>query len=74
MEYTRDIPYIEVTNPIVGSKYHLSWAGHGCVWRLKEIKGEWVKLETPKTRKERWAKRADLRHVRRTQYKIEKGL
>ena len=72
MIYSRDIPLLEVSDPKVGGLYHLSWAGHGCVWRLKGLKGEWVKLETPRSRKERWAKKADLRHTRRTQTKIER--
>ena len=58
-------------DPKVGQLYHLSWAGHGCVWRLMEIKRDWVKVKTPKTNKERWAKKSDLRHTRKTQYKIE---
>lgn len=71
MIYSKDIPLLEVSDPKIGGLYHLSWAGHGCVWRLKELKGEWVKLETPKTRKEKWAKRLDLRHTRSAQSKIE---
>jgi len=62
---------LEVSDPKVGGRYHLSWASHGCIWILREIKGEWVKLETPKTKKEKWAKRSDLRHTRSSQSKIE---
>lgn len=71
MIYSKDIPLLEVSDPKIGGLYHLSWAGNGCVWRLKELKGEWVKLETPKTHKEKWAKRLDLRHTRNAQSKIE---
>jgi len=71
MIYSRSVPLLEVIDPKVGALYHLSWAGHGCVWRVKEIKGGWVRLETPKTHIERWAKKSDLRHTRATQTKIE---
>ena len=73
MIYSRNIPLIEVSDPKIGALYHLAWAGHGCVWKLKEIKDEWVKLETPKTHKERWAKKSDLRHTRKDQTKIING-
>lgn len=69
--YYKNDQLIEVIEPKINGLYHLSWAGRGCVWKLKEIKGEWVKLETPKTHKEQWAKRSDLRHTRKTQMKIE---
>lgn len=69
--YSGDVPLLEVENPKVGALYHMSWAKNACVWRLKEIKGEWVKIETPKTKKEKWARRSDLRHTRKTQSNIE---
>ena len=68
---SKKIDLLKVSDPKIGSLYHLSWASNGCVWRLKEIKGEWVKVVTPKTGKERWAKINDLRHTRKQQNKIE---
>ena len=69
--YSASDPLLPVENPIIGNLYHLSWAKNGCAWVLKEINRDWVRLETPQTKKSRWAKKADLRHTRKSQNKIE---
>lgn len=55
--------YERTDKPEVGNKYHLAWANHKCVWRLKFICEDGINcwLETPKTRKKFLAKIKDLR-------------
>lgn len=51
----------------MGHLIHLSWATgryHGCCWRLKQIDGDRIYVETPKTRKGRWAKASDACYTR----------
>ncbi len=50
---------------MIGQPIHLSWANPGCVWILQAIKGDEIFLETPKTKKTRWAKAKDACYVRR---------
>lgn len=57
--------YSSATEPVVGNKYHLTWAHRGCVWILKEVlpNGK-CKLMTPKTKKILTANTADLLNLR----------
>jgi hypothetical protein len=56
-----------VTKPITGELYHVSWATPGCIWRCVGInmKTGWVKMKTPKSGKEIWAKVESLRRIRK---------
>jgi len=60
-------PLEKVDKPITGNLYHISWANPGCVWRCVEInmKTGWVKLKTPTTKKEIYAKIESLRKPRK---------
>jgi len=74
-EYTKSDPLLPVINPKIGAKYHLSWAKkHGMVWVLTAIDGDIAIMRTPKTKRVLRTKLSDLRHMRRTQLKIENGL
>ena len=55
----------KVDKPATGELYHVSWAQSGCVWRCVEIRAKsgWVKLKTPKSGKEIWAKIESLRKI-----------
>ena len=50
---------------MIDQPIHLSWVNRGCVWILKAIDDDRIFLETPKTKKTRWAKAADACYVRR---------
>jgi hypothetical protein len=70
--YSKDDPYIPVATPVIGQKYHLSWAKDpAMVWVLLEIRGVNAYMETPKTKKKLTTQRAALRHTREEQWKIE---
>ena len=73
VRYTQAADLLKVDNPIVGRKYHLTWAQRGCVWILKEINTDGVRclLQTPRTKKYLVANLSDLRHTRKEQFKIE---
>lgn len=62
-----DGKFEEVSNPVIGRYYHLSWANGGAHWILKSIDGENCTLITPKSKKERVAKVKDLRNTRKNQ-------
>jgi hypothetical protein len=73
--YYKTDDLIAVDSPKIGEKYHLSWAkSKGMVWKLLSINGEDITMITPKTGKILRAKRKDLRHLRKNQYKIEEQL
>ena len=40
--------FTPVISPIVGEKYHVSWAFKGAVFTLKRIEGEYAYLDNPK--------------------------
>jgi hypothetical protein len=53
-----------VTNPVIDTKYHLSWASNReMVWVLRRIECGTAFLETPRTKKKLEAKVNDLRHI-----------
>ena len=57
----------KVDKPITGEKYQVSWSNLGCTWICTQInmKTGWVKLKTPKTGKEIWAKLESLRKIKK---------
>lgn len=67
MRNIHDEPLEKVTKPITGDLYHVSWSTPGCVWKCVSInmKAGWVKLKTPKSGKEIWAKIESLRRIRK---------
>jgi len=72
MSKTADLPeiYKTTTLPVVGNKYHLSWAKPGCVWRLLSFNvgtGN-CDLVTIKSRKRISAKISDLRLLKENAY------
>ncbi len=70
--YKKTEALLPVEKPNVGGLYHVSWAKHGCVWRLLKIDETTgiATMITPKTRKEITVKVSDLRHTRSAQTKI----
>lgn len=62
--------YKQVDTPQIGKSYHLSWAKHGCVWKLLRIDGNTCTMQTPKTRKEIKTDISHLRHTRSEQAKL----
>lgn len=75
--YSKSDPLLPVEDkPILYEKYHVSWANNnGVVGRVKSINeiNKTVIMESPKTNVE-WknpVKWSDLRHLRKTQYKLE---
>ena len=63
--------YNSVSNPVVGEKYHTTWARKiGMVWRCIEIQETTVTLQTPKTKKIiPGVKKSDLLHIRKNNWK-----
>lgn len=59
---TTDYPLIppERAHEWIGKAVHVTWAKRGCVWRLLEIKGDYVALETIKTKRRMGAKLSDI--------------
>ena len=55
-----------VSEPVIGQKYHLSWAYKGAIFVLVEIDGNTIYLDNPKYRRKKLlkAKLSDLRHTR----------
>lgn len=71
--YRRTDPLVPVDKPVIGQRYHLSWARkHGMVWVLVAIdeRGRCT-LRTPKTHKTLYAMARDLRHTRKQQTKLQ---
>lgn len=58
------IPSTELPN-FIGKRIHLSWAPPGCTWVLKQIDGNTLYLETPKTKKKLTAHARDALYIRR---------
>ena len=53
-----------VKTPILGRKYHLSWASNrGMVWVLHQVMNDKVILKTPRTHKQLIANTKDLREI-----------
>ena len=58
--------FATVSEPVIGQKYHLSWAYKGAIFVLVEIDGSTIYLDNPKYRRKKLlrAKLSDLRHTR----------
>lgn len=67
-----DFPPIQ--NPIVGMKYHISWAHSGAVFKLIEIKGDTCYVDNPKYGREKQGlpllkcKTSELRGLRKKKH------
>ena len=63
-----DVPFGAVDSPVIGSKYHLSWAFKGAVFRLKKLDEDNIHcyLDNPKYKRKdlHKAKIGDLRALR----------
>lgn len=62
--------------PRLGESYHVSWSNKAVVGVCTKIKGEYVELSRPKTRKPfaNFIHVDELRHTRKQQERIMKGL
>lgn len=58
------IPKEQLSN-FIGKQIHLAWAKQGCTWKLLQIDGERIYLETPKTKRSLVAKASDAMYTRR---------
>lgn len=61
-----DGKFIPVDKPIIGKRYHISWAFKGAVFVLKKIEGDIAYLDNPKNRRTTLLKcnLNELRHIR----------
>jgi hypothetical protein len=44
--------FTKITNPVVGVKYHISWAFSGAVFKLVKLEGDTCYLDNPKYKRE----------------------
>jgi len=64
------VPMPKLTGePIIGKKYHVSWAHPGCVWILKEINGDKCVMKTSRTKNLITVDKKDLRGLRSNNFK-----
>ena len=44
--------FTKITNPVIGVKYHISWAFSGAVFKLVKVEGDTCYLDNPKYKRE----------------------
>lgn len=44
--------FTKITHPVIGGKYHISWAFSGAVFKLIKVEGDTCFLDNPKYRRE----------------------
>lgn len=61
-----DGKFIPVDQPVIGKKYHVSWAFKGAVFVLKRVDGDTAYLDNPKHKRDTLlkCKISELRHIK----------
>lgn len=58
--------FTKITNPVIGVKYHISWAFSGAVFKLIKVEGDTCYLDNPKHKRDKLitCKVSELRGLR----------
>jgi len=58
--------YDTVDEPIIGERYHVSWANPDCCWTLREIDGNTCVLAAKTRKKPIVVKASELQHTKQS--------